>query len=75
VAETFGLPRRGRLEDGYFADVIVFDPKTIRDVATYPEPERLAEGMRWVFVNGVAAVRDGHLTGALPGRALSKVAP
>ncbi|HEX7024538.1 MAG TPA: amidohydrolase family protein, partial [Gemmatimonadales bacterium] len=75
VAETFGLPRRGRLEDGYFADVIVFDPKTIRDAATYPEPERLAEGMRWVFVNGVAAVREGQLTGALPGRALSKVAP
>ncbi len=57
------------------SDVIVFDPVSIREVATYDEPEKLSEGMRWVYVNGIAAVADGQLTGALPGRALSKVAP
>jgi N-acyl-D-aspartate/D-glutamate deacylase len=50
--------------------VIVFDPATIRDVATYTEPTRLAEGMRWVFVNGVAAVAEGAPTGTLSGRGL-----
>lgn len=74
VAETFGIPRRGHLRDGFFADVIVFDPGTVRELATYVEPEKLAEGVRWVFVNGVAAVADGKLTGSLPGRALSKAA-
>ncbi len=75
VAETFGIPQRGRLREGYLADLIVFDPSTIREVATYDQPEKLSEGMRWVYVNGIAAVANGHLTGALPGRALSKVAP
>jgi N-acyl-D-aspartate/D-glutamate deacylase len=72
VAETFGIPLRGRLREGFFADVIVFDPRTIRETATYVEPEKHAVGIRWVFVNGIPAVEDGHLTGALPGRALSK---
>lgn len=75
VAETFGIPQRGRLREGYLADVIVFDPASIREVATYDEPERLSQGIRWVYVNGIAAVADGRLTGALPGRPLSKVAP
>jgi len=75
VADAFGIPKRGYLRDGFFADVIVFDPKTIRDVATYVEPEKLSEGMRWVFVNGVAAVANGQLTGALPGKGLNKAAP
>jgi N-acyl-D-amino-acid deacylase len=70
VANTFGIERRGTLCVGCFADVIVFDPATVRDVATYLEPTRLAVGMRWVFVNGVAVVADGALTDALPGRAL-----
>lgn len=75
VAETFRIPQRGRIRDGYFADVIVFDPRTIRDVATYEQPTQLAEGMRWVFVNGVAVVSDGRLTDALPGRGLSRREP
>lgn len=75
VADALGIPKRGYLRPGYFADVIVFDPKTIRDVATYVEPRKLAVGMRWVFVNGTAAVANGELTGALPGRGLSKVDP
>lgn len=70
VAEAFRLHRRGALCVGCYADVIVFDPVTVRERATYVEPALLAEGMRWVFVNGVAVVADGGLTGALPGRAL-----
>ena len=75
VAETVGLKERGRLREGFWGDVIVFDPATIRETATYDDPERLAVGMRWVFVNGVAAVSDGKLTGALPGQALKHGAP
>ncbi|MBX9927858.1 MAG: amidohydrolase family protein [Gemmatimonadaceae bacterium] len=72
VAETYGLKDRGVLTAGAFADVIVFDPKTVKDEATYVEPEKLAAGMRWVFVNGTAAVADGAPTGALAGRTLRK---
>ena len=56
VAEVYGIPERGALKEGFFADVIVFDPRTIREQATYVEPEKLSTGMRWVFVNGKAAV-------------------
>ena len=72
VAEVYGLPERGALKEGYFADVIVFDPRTIRDQATYLEPEKLSIGMRWVFVNGSAAVADGVPTGVLAGRGIRK---
>lgn len=72
VAETYGLTDRGVLRAGAFADVIVFDPKTIRDEATYLEPTKLAAGMRYVFVNGTAAVNDGKLTGAMAGKALRR---
>jgi N-acyl-D-aspartate/D-glutamate deacylase len=72
VAEVYGIPERGALKEGYFADVIVFDPKTIRDVATYVEPEKLSTGMRWVFVNGRVAVADGVPTGALAGKGIRK---
>jgi N-acyl-D-amino-acid deacylase len=73
VAEVYGIPERGQLKEGYFADVIVFDPKTIREEATYVEPEKLSTGMRWVFVNGQAAVADGVPTGVLAGRGLRRV--
>jgi N-acyl-D-amino-acid deacylase len=69
-AETLGLDRRGRLADGYFADVVVFDPKTIADRATFEKPHQYAVGVRHVFVNGVQVLKDGEHTGALPGRAL-----
>ena len=72
TARDLGIAQRGRLQEGWFADVIVFDPKTIRDRSTYTEPERLATGMRWVFVNGRAAVENGAATGVLAGRALRK---
>ncbi len=72
VAATYGIADRGVVRAGAFADVIVFDPATIRERATYTAPTELAEGMRWVFVNGVAAVADGAPTGSLSGRALRR---
>lgn len=72
VARTYGLADRGVLRAGAYADVIVFDPKTIREEATYTEPTKLATGMRHVFVNGRPAVRNGAVTGVLAGRGLRK---
>jgi N-acyl-D-amino-acid deacylase len=69
-ATNLGLDRRGFLKEGYFADVVVFDPATISDRATYEEPQQYAVGVRQVFVNGVQVIRDGEHTGAKPGRAL-----
>jgi N-acyl-D-amino-acid deacylase len=69
-ATNLGLDHRGLLQDGYFADVVVFDPKTIIDHATYEKPHQYAEGVRHVFVNGVQVLKDGEHTGAKPGRAL-----
>ena len=67
-ASTLRLERRGRLEPGYFADVVVFDPQRIEDHATYDNPHQYATGMQHVAVNGTLALRDGEHTGALPGR-------
>ena len=69
-ATNLGLDHRGLLQEGYFADVIVFDPKTIIDQATYEKPHRYAVGVKHVFVNGVQVLKDGEHTGAKPGRAL-----
>jgi N-acyl-D-amino-acid deacylase len=69
-ATNLGLEGRGALRPGAFADVAVFDPGAIRDHASYDKPHQYATGMRHVFVNGVAVLRDGEHTGALPGRAL-----
>lgn len=69
-ADTLGLTDRGRLRPGGFADIVVFDPATMRDHATYGDPHRYATGVAHVWVNGVAVVRDGAHTGAKPGRAL-----
>ena len=73
VAAVYGIPDRGEITEGAFADVIVFDPKTIREEATYVEPVKLSTGMRWVFVNGQAAVAEGVPTGVLAGKGLRKV--
>ena len=67
-AENLGLKRRGALEPGYFADVVVFDPATIQDHATFERPHQYATGVQHVFVNGVQVLRDGEHTGATPGR-------
>lgn len=67
-AENLGLRDRGRLQRGYLADVVVFDPTTITDHATFDDPHRLSTGVEQVFVNGVHVLRDGEHTGATPGR-------
>ena len=72
TAETLRIPERGKLSKGYFADVIVFDEKTIADRATYEEPELLAVGMKYVIVNGQVVVADGKFNGTLAGRPLVK---
>lgn len=69
-ANNLKLKDRGTLTVGYFADIAVFDPATIRDVATFEDPHRYAEGMVHVFVNGTQVLKDGEHTGAMPGRAV-----
>jgi N-acyl-D-amino-acid deacylase len=69
-AQHFQFARRGRLETGHAADVVVFDPSTVRDAATFERPHAFATGVPFVVVNGVVVVRDGHHTGAKPGRVL-----
>jgi N-acyl-D-amino-acid deacylase len=68
--DNLGFKDRGRLTPGYYADIVVFDPATIADTATYEQPHSYAVGVRDVIVNGVPALRDGEHTGAHPGRAV-----
>jgi dihydroorotase/N-acyl-D-amino-acid deacylase len=70
VASRLGLRDRGLLHEGMFADIVVFDEKTILDLATPEKPHQLSTGVAQVFVNGVQVLRDGVHTGATPGRAL-----
>ncbi|HAF03273.1 MAG TPA: aminoacylase [Spartobacteria bacterium] len=69
-ATNLGLDHRGFIKEGMFADVVVFDPATIADRATFEKPHQYAVGMKQVFVNGVQVIKDGEHTGAKPGRAL-----
>lgn len=69
-AEILGLEERGTLVEGNFADLAIFDPETIRGVATFEDPFHYSVGMRYVLVNGTPVVDEGEYTGALPGRAL-----
>ena len=62
--------KRGRLQPSYFADVVVFDPETIQDHATFVAPHQYSTGMVHVFVNGEQVLKDGEHTGATPGRAV-----
>jgi N-acyl-D-amino-acid deacylase len=68
VAARLGLRQRGLLSQGCYADVVVFDPATIADRATFEDPHQLSVGVRDVWVNGVRVLRDGTHTGATPGR-------
>lgn len=70
-AANLQLDRRGRLLPGYFADVVIFDPATIQDHATFDRPHQYATGVRDVLVNGVAVLRDGEHTGATPGQVVN----
>jgi N-acyl-D-amino-acid deacylase len=67
-ASNLRIARRGRLAAGYFADLVVFDPATIQDHATFKHPHQYATGVQHVFVNGVQVIKDGQHTGAKPGR-------
>jgi N-acyl-D-amino-acid deacylase len=67
-ATNLGIAERGALREGYFADVVVFDPKTVAARATYAEPHQYAAGVVHVFVNGTQVLKDGEHTGAKPGR-------
>ena len=69
-AQTMRIDRRGELQQGFYADVVVFDPETIQDHATFVEPHQYATGMVHVFVNGEQVLKDGEHTGATPGRAI-----
>jgi N-acyl-D-amino-acid deacylase len=70
VATRLSIPDRGVLREGMFADITVFDPKTIEERATYDRPHQLSVGVKYVFVNGALVVRDGRHTNAKPGRVL-----
>ena len=68
VATRLHIKNRGLLKEGFLADVVVFDPETVGDNATYEAPHQVSTGMHEVFVNGVAVIANGQRTSALPGR-------
>lgn len=68
VATRLHIRERGVLREGFFADVVVFDPAEVRDLASYEQPHQLSRGVEHVFVNGIAVVRHGEHTGTFPGR-------
>jgi dihydroorotase/N-acyl-D-amino-acid deacylase len=69
-AQIVRLQDRGLLKPGYFADVTVFNPETVKDIATFEDPNRISQGIEYVLVNGVLSVDDGNVTGQVGGRAL-----
>jgi N-acyl-D-amino-acid deacylase len=72
-ADILRLKDRGYLKPGYYADVVIFDPKTYRDTATFEKPHQYAAGVKWVFVNGKAEVANGeHKPDVLAGKALRR---
>ena len=70
AAQRMRLTDRGVLKTGMWADIVVFDPESIHDVATFDNPNQLSEGMRYVLVNGIPVIDDGKTTNALPGKVL-----
>ena len=67
-AARFRLRRRGMLKKGYYADIVIFDPQTVADTATYTEPHQRPGGIPWVLVNGQVVIAEGKHTGARPGQ-------
>ncbi|HUG18011.1 MAG TPA: D-aminoacylase [Planctomycetaceae bacterium] len=74
-ADILGMKDRGYLKLGQSADVVVFDPEKLIDNATFQDPHRYSQGVKYLFVNGTITISDGHPTGALAGRALRKPRP
>ena len=71
LCDRLGLRDRGQLREGFFADVVIFDPETVADRATFTNPHLLSVGVRDVWVNGQRVYKDGAHTGATPGRIVS----
>jgi dihydroorotase/N-acyl-D-amino-acid deacylase len=69
-AQREHLTDRGVIKQGMWADLVVFDPATVHDVATYADPNKFSVGMQYVVVNGVPVIEDGKMTGKLPGKVL-----
>ena len=72
TAEILRIQKRGKLAKGYFADVIIFDPKTFKDKANYKDAFQLAEGLEYSIINGKISVENGQFTGQLNGKVLKK---
>jgi N-acyl-D-amino-acid deacylase len=71
-AKRLGLKNRGQVTPGYFADLLLFDPETFQDTATFQSPRQFARGLDWAFVNGIPLLEDGKLQERLPGQILKK---
>ncbi len=69
-AENLKLKDRGHIREGYFADIVIFDPETIKDHSTFDDPHQYSTGVNDVIINGIPVLKDGEHTGAMPGRAL-----
>ena len=69
-AQRMRLTDRGVLKSGMWADLVIFDPATVRDRATFDQPNQLSDGMEYVLVNGIPVIDQGKMTGALPGKVL-----
>jgi N-acyl-D-amino-acid deacylase len=72
TAETFGIPKRGKIAEGYFADLIVFRPEAVRDRATFAEPNTLSTGMHYIVLNGEVVVEEGQFTDNLAGKVVRR---
>jgi N-acyl-D-aspartate/D-glutamate deacylase len=73
TATTFNLKERGFIREGYYADIIIFDPLKVKANSTFAQPEQYSQGMDYVFVNGVKAVDNGKKTGSLAGQVLKRL--
>ena len=69
-AQRMRLTDRGVLKQGMWADVVIFDPNTVKDVATFDNPNQLSQGMEYVLVNGVPVIDQAKMTGAKPGKVI-----
>jgi dihydroorotase/N-acyl-D-amino-acid deacylase len=69
-AQRMHFSDRGVLKAGMWADIVIFDPETVRDLATFDNPNQLSQGMDFVLVNGTPVIESGKMTGALPGKVL-----
>jgi|Deesub1362B_J571_1020462.scaffolds.fasta_scaffold00877_8 N-acyl-D-amino-acid deacylase len=72
TAEKFGLNKRGQIKEGYFADLVIFNPNEIIDLAIWERPHQYSKGIEYVIVNGQIVIKEGEHTGALPGKILKK---